>query len=389
MTTRSAGRATATPRKGRTGGRTGRGCGRTRGRSGDQGRCIVYTRYIEKMDSVQDMSGCKDNQKRGNEGESSKDRNGRDDNKRTRIGNAFAITTNPVMRENTGKGMALRIVNPVNARNPTAARGACFKCVGTDHFKATCPRLNQAQRIRGGRPNQALAIDAVRVVGTMVTQHVEGIYVGSIGGSSGPEHYNGDFPEVLSDDLSGLQPIQEIEFRIELVPGAIPVAKSHIDWHLLKWRSCREEKLYAKFSKCKFWLREVQFLGHVINRDGIHVDPGKIEVVMNWETPRTSSEGEEQEMAFQILKNKLCNARVLALSDGPKDFVVYCDASGLRLGCALIKKIELFSDYDCEIHYHSVKANVVADALGRKWRVKSKRQREFERVIEREFKRVI
>ncbi|GJY58614.1 putative reverse transcriptase domain-containing protein [Tanacetum coccineum] len=52
----------------------------------------------------------------------------------------------------------------------------------------------------------------------------------------------------------------------------------------------KEEKLHAKFSNCKFWLREVQFLGHVINEDGIHVDPSKIKAVKNWEAPRTPSE---------------------------------------------------------------------------------------------------
>ncbi|GJU55496.1 putative reverse transcriptase domain-containing protein [Tanacetum coccineum] len=52
----------------------------------------------------------------------------------------------------------------------------------------------------------------------------------------------------------------------------------------------KKEKLYAKFSKCEFWLREVQFLGHVINGNGIHVDPSKIEAVKNWEAPRTPSE---------------------------------------------------------------------------------------------------
>ncbi|GKB64995.1 putative reverse transcriptase domain-containing protein, partial [Tanacetum coccineum] len=71
---------------------------------------------------------------------------------------------------------------------------------------------------------------------------------------------------------------------------------------------------------------------------GIHVDPSKIEAVKNWEAPRTPSEkcktfdwGEEQKKAFQTLKDKLCNATVLALLDGPEDFVVYCDASGLGL----------------------------------------------------------
>ncbi|GKC39764.1 putative reverse transcriptase domain-containing protein [Tanacetum coccineum] len=52
----------------------------------------------------------------------------------------------------------------------------------------------------------------------------------------------------------------------------------------------KKEKLYAKFSKCKFLLKEVQFLGHVVNRDGIHVDPSKVESVKNWKTPELSTE---------------------------------------------------------------------------------------------------
>ncbi|GJU87510.1 putative reverse transcriptase domain-containing protein [Tanacetum coccineum] len=76
------------------------------------------------------------------------------------------------------------------------------------------------------------------------------------------------------------------------------------------------------------------FLRHVINGDGIHVDPSKIEVVKNWKAPRTPSE----ENAFQTLKDKLCNAPVLALPDGLEDFVVYCDASGLGLGCVLMQR---------------------------------------------------
>ncbi|GJR79736.1 putative reverse transcriptase domain-containing protein [Tanacetum coccineum] len=52
----------------------------------------------------------------------------------------------------------------------------------------------------------------------------------------------------------------------------------------------KEEKLYAKFSKCEFWLKEVQFLGHVVNRDGIHVDPSKVESVKNWKTPESPTE---------------------------------------------------------------------------------------------------
>ncbi|GJY25662.1 putative reverse transcriptase domain-containing protein [Tanacetum coccineum] len=163
----------------------------------------------------------------------------------------------------------------------------------------------------------------------------------------------------------------------------------------------------------------LKFLGHVIIGNGIHVDPSKIEAVKNSKAPRTPSEksktfdwGEEHENAFQSLKDKLCNAPVLALPDGPKDFVVYCDASGLGLGCVMMQRgkviayasrqlkiheknytthdlelgavkelnmrqrrwIELFSNYDCEIRYHPGKANVVADALSRKERVKPKRR---------------
>nr|GFA12213.1 hypothetical protein [Tanacetum cinerariifolium] len=81
--------------------------------------------------------------------------------------------------------------------------------------------------------------------------------------------------------------------------------------------------------------------------------------------------GEEHELAFQTLKDKLCNAPVLALLEAPEDFVLYYDASRIELGCVLMQR-ELFSDYDCEIHYHLGKANVVADALSRKERVKPK-----------------
>ncbi|GJZ67118.1 putative reverse transcriptase domain-containing protein [Tanacetum coccineum] len=107
----------------------------------------------------------------------------------------------------------------------------------------------------------------------------------------------------------------------------------------------KKEKLYAKFSKCEFWLREVQFLRHVMNGNGIYIDPSKIEAVKNWKAPRTPTEkcktfdrGEEQEIAFQTLKDKLCNAPVLALPDRPKDFVMYCDASGIGLGCVLMQR---------------------------------------------------
>ncbi|GJR13669.1 putative reverse transcriptase domain-containing protein [Tanacetum coccineum] len=263
------------------------------------------------------------------------------------------------------------------------------------------------------------------------------------------------FLEVFPDDLSRLPPIREIEFRIELIPGATLVAKSpyrlapskleelsttqgtlrkrelnkltiknryplpRIDdlfdqlqgsqffskidlrsgYHQLRVheddipktafrtryghlvhsialvsfvtkrtavfyglmnRVCRpyldkdaqKEKYMLSFLSRNFWLREVQFLGHVINGNGIHVDPSKIEAVKNWKAPRTPTKGEEQELAFQTLKDKLCNAPVLALPDGPKDFVVYCDASRIGLGCVLMQrgKVIAYASRQLKIH---------------------------------------
>ncbi|GJV42121.1 putative nucleotidyltransferase, ribonuclease H [Tanacetum coccineum] len=268
--------------------------------------------------------------------------------------------------------------------------------------------------------------------------------------------------------------------------------EEHVEHLRLVLELLRKEKLYAKFSKCEFWLREVQFLRHVINGNGIHVDPSKIEAVKNWKAPRTPSEvhsflglagyyrrfienfskiaksltiltqkcktfdwGEEQELAFQTLKDKLCNAPVLALPDGPEDFVVYCDASGLGLGCVLMQrgkviayasrqlkiheknytthdlelgavvfalkiwrhylygtKSVIYTDHkslqhifsqkelnmrqrrwtksviytDHKIRYHPGKANVVADALSRKERVKPKRVRAMNMTLQSSIK---
>nr|GEV30994.1 retrotransposon protein, putative, Ty3-gypsy subclass [Tanacetum cinerariifolium] len=95
--------------------------------------------------------------------------------------------------------------------------------------------------------------------------------------------------------------------------------------------------------------------------------------------------GDEQENAFQTLKDILCDAPLLELPEGTNDFVVYCDALNQGFNCVLMQRnkkelnmrqrrwIELFSDYDCEIRYHPGKANVVADALRKKKRLKPRR----------------
>nr|GEU35650.1 hypothetical protein [Tanacetum cinerariifolium] len=100
---------------------------------------------------------------------------------------------------------------------------------------------------------------------------------------------------------------------------------------------------------------------------------------------KTFDWGKEHELAFQTLRDKLCNALVLALPDRPKDFVVYCDSSGIGLGCMLMQS-ELFSDYDCEIRYHPGKENVVVDVLSRKERVKPKRVRAINMILQSSIK---
>ncbi|KAD4982452.1 hypothetical protein E3N88_19123 [Mikania micrantha] len=151
----------------------------------------------------------------------------------------------------------------------------------------------------------------------------------------------------------------------------------------------RKEQLYAKFSKCEFWLKEVQFLGHIVDDKGVHVDPAKIEAVKNWKTPTTPTEirsflglagyyrrfisnfskialplttltqkgksyewGPKQEDAFQNLKHMLCNAPILTLPDGNDDFVVYCDASNQGLGCVLMQrgKVIAYASRQLKIH---------------------------------------
>jgi hypothetical protein len=136
----------------------------------------------------------------------------------------------------------------------------------------------------------------------------------------------------------------------------------------------RDHQLYAKFSKCAFWLKEVLFLGHIISIDGITVNPSKVQEVHNWKSPRSVTQirsflglagyyhrfipnfskiskpmtkfleketnfkwSSQCEEAFLTLKNLLTTAPVLAQPDIEKPFVVYYDASGIGIGGVLMQ----------------------------------------------------
>ncbi|GKE92271.1 putative reverse transcriptase domain-containing protein [Tanacetum coccineum] len=169
----------------------------------------------------------------------------------------------------------------------------------------------------------------------------------------------------------------------------------------------KDEESYAKFSKCEFWLSKVQFLGHVIDSEGIHIDPTKIESIKDWASPKTPTEirqfldlagyyrriiegfskitrpmtkltqksvkfdrGEKAKASFQLLKQKLCSAAILALPEGSENFVVYYDASHKGLGAVLMQKEKViaYASHQLKVHKknyttHDLKLGAVVFAL--------------------------
>nr|GEU58301.1 putative reverse transcriptase domain-containing protein [Tanacetum cinerariifolium] len=126
----------------------------------------------------------------------------------------------------------------------------------------------------------------------------------------------------------------------------------------------KKEELYAKLSKCEFWIPQVQFLGHVIDSKGIHVDPAKIErfiegffKIAKSMTKLTQKNGkfdweEKEEAAFHLIKQKLCSAPILALTKGSENFIVYCDASHKVLGSVFMQneKVIAYASRQLKIH---------------------------------------
>ncbi|GJR28960.1 retrotransposon protein, putative, ty3-gypsy subclass [Tanacetum coccineum] len=229
-----------------------------------------------------------------------------------------------------------------------------------------------------------------------------------------------EFQDVFPEELPGIPPIRDVEFNIELIPGAEPISKAPYrmapielkelkdqlqellergfirpsvspwgapvlfvkkkdgsmrlcidyrelnkitirnryplpridDFISISFRILRQEKLYAKFSKCEFWLSRVAFLGHIVSSEGITMDPAKVEAITKFvdgfsrlALPLTKlmRKGEkfvwndEREKSFEELKQRLVSAPILTLPSGSGGFQIYSDASKKGLGCVLMQ----------------------------------------------------
>ncbi|GJR30534.1 putative reverse transcriptase domain-containing protein [Tanacetum coccineum] len=110
----------------------------------------------------------------------------------------------------------------------------------------------------------------------------------------------------------------------------------------------KKAELYAKFSKCEFWIPKVQFLGHVIDSEGIHVDPAKIESIKDWTSPKSPTEIRQ----FLGLAGYYRSAPILALPEGSEDFIAYCDASKKGLGAVLMQREKVISYASRQLKIH-------------------------------------
>jgi hypothetical protein len=153
----------------------------------------------------------------------------------------------------------------------------------------------------------------------------------------------------------------------------------------------KEHQLYAKFSKCEFWLDQVEFLGHVISKEGIAVNPSKVQSVLDWQAPTNVKEirgflemvgyyqrfiegfskiagpmtkllrknipfewTDKCEESFQELKKRLTTTPILAVPKTSKDYTVYCDASKNGLGCVLMQDQKVIAYGSRQLKPHEV-----------------------------------
>src|SRR5262249_34145160 len=167
--------------------------------------------------------------------------------------------------------------------------------------------------------------------------------------------------------------------------------EEHEEYLAVVLQILRDNQLYAKLSKCEFWLDRVGFLGHIVSKEGIQVDPQKVEAVSNWPRPTNVTEiqsflgmagyyrrfvkdfskiaapltkltrkqvrfewDDSCEQSFQKLKECLTSALVLTLPSGQGDYVIYCDASKIGLGCVLMQNGRVIAYASRQLRKHEV-----------------------------------
>ncbi|GJX80887.1 ribonuclease H-like domain-containing protein [Tanacetum coccineum] len=264
-------------------------------------------------------------------------------------------------RQNTGKAYTARTgeKKPYGGSKPLCAKcnyhhdgpcaPKCHKCNKVGHFahdfqektSRECPKLKNNKNC-GNQVGNDRAPAKVYAVG-----------------------HAGTNPD--SNVMTGLPPTRQVEFQIDLVPSAAPVARAPYrlapsEMKELKDGSFRNttstlsilellkrEELYAKFPKCEFWIPKVQFLDHVIDSEGIHVDPAKIESIKDWASPKSPTEIRQ----FLGLRQKLCSTPILAFNlKEAEDFITYSDASKKGLGAVLMQreKVIAYASRQLKIH---------------------------------------
>ncbi|XP_077235487.1 uncharacterized protein LOC143877356 isoform X2 [Tasmannia lanceolata] len=184
------------------------------------------------------------------------------------------------------------------------------------------------------------------------------------------------------------------QFIVVFIDDILIYSKSKEDHaeHLRRaLETLRQNHLFAKFSKCEFWLESVTFLGHVVSKEGISVDPAKVEAVLHWKQPSSATEvrsflglagyyrkfvegfsalagpltkltrknvkfiwAEECELSFQELKKRLTSSPVLVLPSEGMDFVIYSDASIKGLGCVLMQDGKVIAYGSRQLKRHEV-----------------------------------
>nr|GEV30843.1 putative reverse transcriptase domain-containing protein [Tanacetum cinerariifolium] len=416
-------------------------------------------RYVYGLASQAVRNGSiKKVKKRGNMGEPSKDKNSRDDNKSTRIGNAFAITANPVEeriqdrrnQKNQARGRAFMLGVEEARHDPNIMKGiepidlgfsyeieiANGQLVEID--KELSGQLKELQDKGFIRPSSLpwgasvlfvkkkngsfrmcinyRELNKLTIKNCYPFPMIDDLF-GQLQGSQffskidlrsryhQPMVHEDDIPKTafrtryghfeFTVMLFGLTNAPAVfmdlmnrvckpyldKFVIVSVDDILIYSKTrqeHIEHLRLVLELLKKEKRYAKFLSVNSGLREVQFLGHVITGNGIHVDSSKIEVVKNWKAPRTPSKvrsflglaGYYHRFIedFSKIAKSLTVLTQKTLFDRPKDFVVYCDASGLGLGCVLMQR---------------------GDALSRKERVKHTRVRAMNMTLQSSIKDMI